>query len=90
MARSKMDGLMTAEEIAKTFGDRTVIDLETRQAQIPDELRLARLDIVDGAIEMQILLDDWEEDLLRESRENSDKIREIRKARSETIGIKIR
>lgn len=90
MARQKTDGLMTAEEIARTFGDRTVVDLEARQAEIPEELRLARLIIVDGTLEMQILLDTWAEDLMRESRENSDKIREIRKARSETIGMKIR
>lgn len=90
MARQKTDGLMTAEEIARTFGDRTVVDLEARQAEIPEELRLARLIIVDGTLEMQILLDTWAEDLMRESRENSDKIREIRKTRSETIGMKIR
>lgn len=81
---------MTAEQIAQTFGDRTALDLEALQQRIIEELRLARLEIVDGALDDQIMLDAWAEDLMRESRENSDKIREIRKSRTEWIGMKIR
>lgn len=90
MARTKVDILMTAEQIAQTFGDRAVLDLEVLQRRIIEELRLARLEIIDGALEDQIMLDAWAEDLMRESRENSDKIREIRKSRTESIGMKIR
>ena len=91
MARAKNDSLMTAEEVARTFGDRTVLDLETLvKVTIPAELRLARLEIIDGALEDQISLDTWADELMQESRKSSERIREILRSRSETIGMKIR
>ena len=57
---------------------------------IPVELRLGRSMVIDIAEEDQAALDAWVEDLLKESREHADRIREIRKARSESIGMKVR
>ena len=81
---------MTGREIADTFNDYEVLEREARMQQIPEDLRLGRSVIGDIDDRDQAALDAWVEDLLKESREHTDRIREIRKARSETIGMKIR
>ncbi len=81
---------MTGQEIADTFNDRDVLNLEARQRQILDDIRLGRVYIYDIDDADQNALHAWVEDLLKESRENTDRIREIIAVRSEAIGMKIR
>lgn len=85
-----MTGRMTSKEIFDTFNDREALDLEIRQMEISSELRLGRAYIHDISEDDQALLNTWVEDLLQESRENTDRIREILTARSESIGMKVR
>ena len=81
---------MTGQEIADTFNDRVVLGLEDRQRQIIDDIRLGRVYIYDIDDADQAALNLWVEDLLKESRENTDKIRETTLARSESVGMKVR
>mgnify|MGYP001607279479 CR=1 FL=1 len=90
MAKMRNDHFMTGREIADTFNDHEVLERETRMDGISADLRLGRSVVIDIADEDQSALDAWVEDLMKESRENTERIREIRKARSESIGMKIR
>lgn len=90
MAKTKNNTLMTGQEIADTFNDRVVLGLEDRQRQIIDDIRLGRVYIYDIDDADQAALNLWVEDLLKESRENTDKIRETTLARSESVGMKVR
>ncbi len=90
MARPNTNALMTSAEIAQTFGDNTAVLLEARQEEIIRDLRLLRLDIVDIHDEDQAQIDACVEDFMNESRANADRIRDIRKARSESIGMNLR
>lgn len=90
MARAKNDHLMTGRQIADTFGDTEVIQREARLAEIPEEIRLGRMYMYDLDDRDQAALDAWVESLLAESREHTDRIREMKRARSESIGMKVR
>lgn len=88
MAKLRNDHFMTGREIADTFNDHEVLEREARMSEIPEALRLGRSIIIDIDDEDQAALDKWVEDLVAESREHTERIREIRKERSRDIGMK--
>ncbi len=90
MARQNTNALMTSAEIAQTFGDNTAMLLEERQEEIIRDLRFLRSDIVDVHDEDRAQIDACIEDIVKESRANADRIRDIRRARSESIGMNLR
>lgn len=92
-----MAGLMDAQQILTTFGDRRPIELQERNIRIIDEIALGRgvLEMLDGIDEFdrdieaeKIPVQEWVEDLRKESQENTLELKRIITERSESIGMK--
>jgi len=94
-----MAGLMDARQILDTFGDKRPFEIQERNAKIIEEIQLGRgvLEMLEGIDEFErdieaekIPVQEWVDDLRKESQENAVELKRIIKERSESIGMRRR